>query len=190
MKRIAKNSKGFTLIELMIVVAIIGILAAIAIPNFLRYQLKSKTAEAKTNIGAIKTSQEAFRAERDYYAACTANPAAVSTAGAKQVWGTPAAGAGWEEIGYRPSSDVYYVYEVAIAGTNPAAAIAGIAAGNLGSQWGVSAIADLDTNGTNGEYGYSTDADSDGTVDVPGPGGVIGTISKAGTVEDLVPGEF
>ena len=53
-----KNNKkaGFTLIELMIVVAIIGILAAIAIPNFIRYQLRSKTTEAKTVIGGIKTS--------------------------------------------------------------------------------------------------------------------------------------
>ena len=59
-----KSQKGFTLIELMIVVAIIGILAAIAIPNFLTYQLKSRQSEAKVNLGAIKTSLIAFQAER------------------------------------------------------------------------------------------------------------------------------
>ena len=62
-----RSSKGFTLIELMIVVAIIGILAAIAIPNFLQYQMKSRQAEAKTNLGAIKTSEVAFQAERGCY---------------------------------------------------------------------------------------------------------------------------
>ena len=62
-----KGQKGFTLIELMIVVAIIGILAAIAIPNFLTYQLKSRQAEAKTNLQAIKTSEVAFQAERGCY---------------------------------------------------------------------------------------------------------------------------
>src|SRR5436853_3420761 len=62
-----KGQKGFTLIELMIVVAIIGILAAIAIPNFLTYQLKSRQAEAKTNLQAIKTSEIAFQAERGCY---------------------------------------------------------------------------------------------------------------------------
>ena len=62
-----KSQKGFTLIELMIVVAIIGILAAIAIPNFLTYQLKSRQAEAKTNLQAIKTSEVAFQAERGCY---------------------------------------------------------------------------------------------------------------------------
>lgn len=61
------HSKGFTLIELMIVVAIIGILAAIAIPNYMNYQCKAKQSEAKTNLGAIRTSQEAFRAEHDAY---------------------------------------------------------------------------------------------------------------------------
>ncbi|WP_414645174.1 type IV pilin protein, partial [Candidatus Deferrimicrobium sp.] len=56
MLRGKKGKKGFTLIELMIVVAIIGILAAIAIPNFLRFQAKSKQSEAKTNLGGIFTA--------------------------------------------------------------------------------------------------------------------------------------
>ena len=58
-----RKQEGFTLIELMIVVAIIGILAAIAIPNFLAYQAKSKQSEAKVSLGAIFTSVVAFQAE-------------------------------------------------------------------------------------------------------------------------------
>jgi len=58
-----KSHKGFTLIELMIVVAIIGILAAIAIPNFIAYQAKSKQSEAKVSLGAIFTSAVAYQAE-------------------------------------------------------------------------------------------------------------------------------
>jgi len=61
--------KGFTLVELMIVVAIIGILAAIAIPNFVRFQARSKQSEAKTNLKAIFTGQKARYAERDSYSA-------------------------------------------------------------------------------------------------------------------------
>ena len=61
------NQKGFTLIELMIVVAIIGILAAIAIPNFLNYQCKAKQSEAKANLGSIALCEEAYCAEYDTY---------------------------------------------------------------------------------------------------------------------------
>jgi type IV pilus assembly protein PilA len=67
MKKMLKNKKGFTLIELMIVVAIIGILAAIAIPNFMNYQCKAKQSEAKTVLGNIRVAQEAYRAEYDTY---------------------------------------------------------------------------------------------------------------------------
>ncbi len=52
-----RKQEGFTLIELMIVVAIIGILAAIAIPNFLTYQNRSRVTEARTNLSNIKTAE-------------------------------------------------------------------------------------------------------------------------------------
>ncbi len=64
---IKKVAKGFTLIELMIVVAIIGILAAIAVPNFVKFQCRSKQSEAKTNLKSIYVAQESYRAENDAY---------------------------------------------------------------------------------------------------------------------------
>jgi type IV pilus assembly protein PilA len=62
-----RNRKGFTLIELMIVVAIIGILAAIAIPNFLKFQAKSKQSEAKTNLKGIYTAETGYFGENNRY---------------------------------------------------------------------------------------------------------------------------
>ncbi len=61
------GSKAFTLIELMIVVAIIGILAAIAIPNFARYQSKTRQSEAKLALASIYGAEKAFYAEYSGY---------------------------------------------------------------------------------------------------------------------------
>ena len=55
--------KGFTLIELMIVVAIIGILAALAIPAYSDYTIKAKASEAGTLTGAVKTAVEVYWSE-------------------------------------------------------------------------------------------------------------------------------
>lgn len=83
-----KLAKGFTLIELMIVVAIIGILAAIAIPNFVKFQCRSKQGEAKTNLKSMYVAQEGYRAEYDVYLdipVCS-DTTSCGTAGAQVGW--------------------------------------------------------------------------------------------------------
>jgi len=66
-----KTSKffGFTLIELMIVVAIIGFLSVIAVPNFFKFLAKAKRSEAYMNLGSIYTAQKAYWAEHGTYSA-------------------------------------------------------------------------------------------------------------------------
>jgi type IV pilus assembly protein PilA len=88
-----RKNRGFTLIELMIVVAIIGILAAIAIPNFIKFQARSKQGEAKANLKAWFTTQRAYLQEKDRYSVNI------------------------KAIGYAPERGNRYFYQFA-AGTN------------------------------------------------------------------------
>lgn len=64
------KQSGFTLVELMIVVAIIGILASVAIPNYQKYQAKARTSEAKLALSAIFTAEKSFSIEYSSYTAC------------------------------------------------------------------------------------------------------------------------
>ena len=102
--KLQKKAKGFTLIELMIVVAIIGILAAIAIPNFLRYQAKTKQSEAKTNLSSIFTSEIAYFGEYDTFTG------------------------DMNDLGWEPEGDTRYTYSL---GTASISAFTAGATGNV-----------------------------------------------------------
>jgi len=128
LKRLAK---GFTLIELMIVVAIIGILAAIAIPNFVKFQCRSKQSEAKGNLKALYTAEESYRAEFDTYLAC----------------GAPC-GTAVNDIGFAPKGakirDAYSASGVSTSGFNGDATVTGTFASELSNDdWTITQLNDV-----------------------------------------------
>lgn len=110
------SKKGFSLVELMIVVAIIGILAAIAIPNFVEMQLRAKRSEVPGNVDGIKTAEIAYDASFDGYVALAAAPRSAGATDKSQVpWTSPA---DFAVVGWSPDGEVRGAYEAALSGPN------------------------------------------------------------------------
>ena len=149
-----RSRAGFSLIELMIAVAIMGVLAATAITLFQRFQLQGRTAEVKTNLASIRTAQHAYFGNTGVFVAAAAYPAPPESQ-VKRNW-NPAGSGGFETLGWAPEGDVYFTYVVTAQGpANPAFTTAG--------------RGDLDGNGTPSYFAYMEPPDAG--VPVPAFGG-------------------
>lgn len=155
-----KNSsreQGFTLIEMLITVVIIGILAAIAVPSFSSYMKRARTSEAYTFIGEIRQRQEAYRAEFNQYCSAPAGNTMLPAAGAatpagapnSQLRGWPSPAGTWDLLAARPDGAVRFRYAVESGGPGTGN-VAPPGTSGLGAQdfWFVTqAYSDLDDDG-------------------------------------------
>jgi len=178
MRAIRRKIRGFTLVELMIVVAIVGVLAALAIYGVRRYILNSKTAEARNSLGQLaKDASTAFNREGMAAAILTlggtsgvANrlcgqaaasiPAAIATVQGKKYQSSPgewSAGdqvTGWFCVKFSMQDPQYYMYTYNAKGTQ----------GDVGDTFDAIANGDLDGNGNQSTFTLSAKIQEDPTT--------------------------
>jgi prepilin-type N-terminal cleavage/methylation domain-containing protein len=135
---------GFTLIEVMIVVALIGILAAIAIPGYKTYQARARRTEAYMNLSAIIRTEDAYYAEHQVYVGMAGgSPPSVPGPpfGAyKRPW-TAADEAAFGNLGWTPEGSIFYDYGLTVVGCGTCAAGTCVTAAAYGDVDGDSQIA-------------------------------------------------
>jgi prepilin-type N-terminal cleavage/methylation domain-containing protein len=113
-----RSRAGLTLIELMISVAIIGVLASIAIPAFQLYQQRSKRSEAYANLESIRKVQLAYRTEFGAYVTAAPSPG-IALGPDKQNWAAEGdkrfpvdpPGGGFDQLGWKPDGATYFDYD-------------------------------------------------------------------------------
>ncbi len=143
MKRSMKKVlAGFTLVELMIVVVILGILAAVAIPAFTRYVKRSKTSEATGNISKIYQGEIAYfnqSSERSVASFASAIPLPAAAPTASKYPAQPTAftsDSGWSAIGFSIDAPLYYQYAVSASDRRfTATAVGNIDGDNINSSF-------------------------------------------------------
>lgn len=134
---------GFTLLELLVVVAILGVLAATAIAMFQVQQQRAKRSEAMTNLEAISKMERAYFGENGAYPA--AAPVPLGPPGAKQNWDA-AADAAFASLGFKTDGSVFYVYDVNTS--------AGVCACASNACFTAAAYGDSDRDGNIAVVGY------------------------------------
>lgn len=112
-----QRSRGFTLIELMIVVAIIGILASVAIPSFLNYQLTAKRSEAYANLSALAKAQKSYYAEFNVFVGVLSEPLGATGLPPTTIKrDSNSIDGAFAAVGWKPDGDVFFDYDTATPG--------------------------------------------------------------------------